>query len=80
VSECQDFAAAKTRHDAWADCLIHAATTLATSTRTTEETAKATFIACKEWEHSMRSHLASFLGATSIVEERKVKALPILNR
>jgi hypothetical protein len=28
----------------------------------------------------MRSHLESFLGATSIVEERKIKALPILSR
>jgi truncated hemoglobin YjbI len=78
----QNFAAAKTRHDAWAECLVNAATTLAAPGKTIEEIAKASFFTCREREESMRSQLATFLptSAPSIINERRAKALPILTR
>jgi hypothetical protein len=76
----QNLAVAKIRSEAWVDCLFNATGTLASADRSNEEIIKAAFLACREREYSMRAQLASFLGPSSIVEERKAKVLPILMR
>jgi|SRR6516165_7043437 hypothetical protein len=80
VRQRQNLVVANSHNDAWVECLLDAANTLGKTDKSIEEIPKASFIACRDRDDAMRSHLASFLGPTSIVEERKAKALPILVR
>jgi hypothetical protein len=80
VSSRQNLGIAKVRFDAWAECIVNAATIHAASVRETDEAVRASFFTCREREQAMRGHLVSFIGENTIVEERKAKATPILHR